>query len=65
MLNSQGITFKSLDIKDILFGFFFDARNHHSDGILLNYIVLESKYFIYRTKLNKTSLSFKSFFRKN
>ena len=33
--------------------------NHDNDGILLNYIVLESKYFIYRTKLNKTSLSFK------
>jgi len=32
--------------------------------ILLNYIVLESKYFIYRTKLNKTSLSFKSLFER-
>ena len=63
MLNSHGITFKSLDIKDILFGF-FDARNHDSGGSLLNYIVLESKYFIYRTKLNKTSLSLKSFFER-
>ena len=63
MLNSQGITFKSLDTKDILFGF-FDACNHDRDGILLNDIVLESKYFIYRTKLNKTSLSFKSFFER-
>ena len=62
-LNSHGITFKSLDIKDILFGF-FDARNHDSGGSLLNYIVLESKYFIYRTKLNKTSLSLKSFFER-
>ena len=35
MLNSHGITFKSLDIKDILFGF-FDARNHDSGGSLLN-----------------------------
>lgn len=63
MLNSHGITFKSLDIKDILFGF-FDVRNHDSGGSLLNYIVLESKYFIYRTKLNKTSLSLKSFFER-
>ncbi|RMX42807.1 hypothetical protein pdam_00022486 [Pocillopora damicornis] len=40
MLNSQGITLKSPDIKDIAFGF-FDAPNHDNDGILLNYIVLE------------------------
>ena len=63
MLNSQGITLKSLDIKDIFFGL-SDAPNHDSDGILLNYVVLESKYFIYRTKLNKTSLSFKSLFER-
>ena len=63
MLNSQGITLKSPDIKDIVFGF-FDAPNHDNDGILLNYIVLEGKYFIYRTKLNKTSLFFKSFFER-
>ena len=65
MLHSQGITFKSPDIKDIFFGL-FDAPNHDSDGILLNNIVLEStcKYFIYRTKLNKTSLSFKSLFER-
>ena len=63
MLNSQGITLKSPDIKDIVFGF-FDAPNHDNDGILLNYIVLEGKYFIYRTKLNKTSLSFKSCFER-
>ena len=59
ILNSQGITFKSLGIKDIFFGF-CDTPNHDNDGILLNYIVLESKYFIYHTKFNKTSLSFKS-----
>ena len=63
MLHSQGITFKSPDIKDIFFGL-FDAPNRDSDGILLNYIVLESKYFIYRTKLNKTSLSYKSLFER-
>lgn len=55
---------KSPDIKDIIFFDFFDAPNHDNDGILLNYIVLEGKYFIYRTKLNKTSLSFKSFFER-
>jgi len=67
MLNSQGITFKSLDVKNIVFCFcflFFDAPNHDNDRILLNYIVLESKYFIYRTKLNKTPLSFKSLFER-
>ena len=65
MLNSQGIPFKSLDIKNNFFGF-LDTPNHdmYNDGILLNYIVLESKYFIYRTKLNKTSLSFKSLFER-
>jgi len=41
----MGITFKSPDIKDIFFGI-FDAPNHDSDGILLNYIVLESILFI-------------------
>ncbi|CAH3122866.1 unnamed protein product [Pocillopora meandrina] len=40
MFNSQGITLKSPDIKDIVFGF-FDTPNHDNDGILLNYIVLE------------------------
>ena len=43
MFNSQAITFKSLDIKDIFFVFFvffFDVPNHDNDGILLNYIVL-------------------------
>ena len=63
MLNSKGITLKSPDIKDIVFGF-FDTPNHDNDEILLNYVVLEGKYFIYRTKLNKTSLSFKSFFER-
>ena len=61
MLNPQGITFKSLDTKDIVFGA-FDAPYHVNDRILPNYTVLESKYFIYRTKLKKTSLSFKLLF---
>ena len=42
----------SLDIKDVLFGI-FDTDNL---SILVNYILLESKYFIYRCKLNKGSL---------
>ena len=58
LLNSQGITFRPFDIKDICFGFC------ESDCMLLNYIILESKYFIYRTKLNKTSLSLKLLFKK-
>ena len=54
MLNSQGITFKPPDIRDIVFGF-LDTITCGSDWILFNYI-LESKCFIYHTKLNKTSL---------
>ena len=51
--NSQGMICRSFDIRDILFG----VLDIVSNEILLNYIVLESKHFIYRTKLNKTSLS--------
>jgi len=46
------------------FFFVFDAPNHDNDGTLLNYIVLESKNFIYPTQLNKTSLPFKSLFER-
>ena len=53
LLNSQGTVCRSLNIRDILFGVLDIVNNE----ILLNYIVLESKHFIYRTKLNKTSLS--------
>ena len=56
MLNSQGITLRPFDIKDIVFGF-VDPLTCDSDYMLLNYIILESKHFIYRTKLNKTTLS--------
>ena len=41
----------SFDIKDVLFGI-LDTDN---TSILVNYILLESKYFIYRCKLNKGS----------
>ena len=53
MLNSQGMMCRSFNFRDILFG----VLNTVSNEILLNYIVLESKLFIYRTKLKKTSLS--------
>ena len=41
-----------LDIKDVLSGI-LDTDNI---SILVNYILLESKYYIYRCKLNKGSL---------
>ena len=53
VLKSQKITSSSFDIKDVIFGLFHPENN----SILVNYIILESKYFIYRSKLNKTSLS--------
>ena len=42
----------SFDIRDVLFGI-LDTDNI---SILVNYILLESKHFIYRCKLNKGSL---------
>ena len=52
-----------IDIKDIVFGF-LDTPTCDSDCMLLNYIILENKYLIYRTTLNKTSLSLKLLFEK-
>ena len=52
VLSSLNILFK-FDIKDVLFGI-LDTDNL---SILVNYILLESKYFIYRCRLNKGSLS--------
>ena len=51
VLNSLDITIR-FDIKNVLFGI-LDTDNI---SILVNYILLESKYFIYRCKLNKGSL---------
>ena len=51
VLNSSNILVR-FDIKDVLFGI-LDADN---TSIPVNYILLESKYFIYRCKLNKISL---------
>ena len=53
ILKSQKITSSSFHIKDVIFGLFRPENN----SILVNYIILEIKYFIYRSKLNKTSLS--------
>ena len=51
VLNSLNITVR-LDIKAVLFGI-VDTEN---TSLLVNYFLLESKYFIYRCKLNKDSL---------
>jgi len=51
---------RSFNFRDILFGVLDSVSNE----ILLNYIVLESKHVIYRTKLNKTSLSLISLIEK-
>ena len=40
------------DIKDVLFG----ILDRDNTSILVNYILLESKYFIYRCTLNRGSL---------
>ena len=53
LLNSQGMICRSFNFRYIL----FRVLDTVSNEILLNYIVLKSKHFIYRTKLNKTSLS--------
>ena len=50
-LNSLNIAVR-FDMKDVLFGI-LDTDN---TNILVNYILLESKYFLYRCKLNKGSL---------
>ena len=44
---------RSLHIKDIFFG----SQDLKILNTLTNYIILESKYFLYRCKLNKTPLS--------
>ena len=51
LLNSLNITV-SFDIEDVLFGI-LDTDNKSN---LVNYILLERKYFIYRCKSNKCSL---------
>ena len=52
LLNSIKITVNSFEIKDLLFGILGSSHG----GVLLNYIILESKFFIYRSKLTKKAL---------
>ena len=54
ILKSQKVISAPFDIKDIFF------RTVHA----INYIIFEGKYFIYRSKLNKSHLSI-SFLKKN
>lgn len=54
-LNSQGITFKPIDISDTVSGF-LDSITCGSDCILLNYITLESRPLVYHTKTQEDFL---------
>ena len=59
LLISLNISVRLFDIKDILFGIL--GPNINNVSILVNYIILEGKYYIYRWKLNKSSLSLRLF----
>ena len=56
LLISLNISATPFDVKDVIFGIICPKNT----SILVNYIILEVKYFIYRCKLNKTSLSLRS-----
>ncbi|XP_044170625.1 uncharacterized protein LOC122954675 [Acropora millepora] len=51
LLKSQKLISKDFHIKDILFGLL--SADNNDDNILVNYIILESKYLIFRSKLRK------------
>ena len=51
LLISLNISVTPFDVKDIIFGIICPKNT----SILVNYIILEVKYFNYRCKLNKTS----------
>ena len=53
LLISLNISATPFDVKDIIFGIICPKNT----SILVNYIILEVKYFIYRCKLNRASLS--------
>ena len=55
LLNSVNITV-SFDNKNVLLGILQCIDMSDSINILINYIALESKFFIYRCKLNKGPL---------
>ena len=61
LLNSVNITV-SFDIKDVLLGI-LDTSD--SIKISINYIVLESRFFIYRCKLNKVPLKLRLLVEEN
>ena len=50
ILQSQKLISIPFDVKDIFFGMVHKVNNK----VLINYIILEGKYFIYRSKLNKS-----------
>ena len=60
ILQSQKLISIPFDVKDIFFGMVHTVNNK----VLINYIILEGKYFIYRSKLNKSPLSINLFFGK-
>ena len=49
ILKSQDLVSTNFDFKDILFGHFCPDND---DSILVNYIILESKYLIFRSKFH-------------
>ena len=53
-VQSQDLVSTNFDIKDILFGHFCSDDD---DSILVNYIILESKNLIFRSKLSRSPLS--------
>ena len=61
ILKSQDLVSTNFDIKDILFGHFCSDDD---DSILVNYIILESKYLIFRSKLSKSPFSTSLLFAK-
>ena len=60
ILQPQKLFSIPFDVKDIFFGMAHTVNNK----VLINYIILEGKYFIYRSKLNKSPLSISLFLEK-
>ena len=52
LLKQQKLISKNFHIQDILFGLF--SADNDDDNILVNYIILERKYLIFRSKLSQT-----------
>ena len=60
ILQSQKLFSIPFDVKDIFFGMVHTVNNK----VLINYIILEGKYSIYRSKLNKSPLFISLFLEK-